>query len=153
MQNYPPQPAPNPGFPPAAAAQAQQYNAYNNPAYPQQPQAQFNYGAPPAPAQAAAPAAASGQQYGQWPQGTGNYPTSMSYQPPGATSQGAGVQTDVTQGQRRTDGLGGFSDYDPTTGLSGIDPNNQSANQQAYGANATASELLDQYSDGRRPKK
>ena len=63
----------------------------------------------------------------------------MSYQPPGATSQGAGVQTDVTQGQRRTDGLGGFSDYDPTTGLSGIDPNNQSANQQAYGANATAS--------------
>ena len=37
MQNpYPAQPAPNPQFPPAAPAQAQQYNAYNNPAYPQQ---------------------------------------------------------------------------------------------------------------------
>jgi hypothetical protein len=77
----------------------------------------------------------------------------MSYQPQGAT-QGAGVQTDVTQGQqRRTDGLGGFPDYDPTTGLA-IDPNNQSTGPQAYSANATASELLDQYnSDGRRQKK
>ena len=63
----------------------------------------------------------------------------MSYQPQGATSQGAGVQTDVTQGQqRRADGLSGFPDYDPTTGLA-IDPNNQSASQQAYSANATAS--------------